>query len=313
MKRTRSWYSLAVVCSLAVFWTASAYAITVTGTLDANTLKNSLFFGGGAGIDLSTVVLTVSGHTISLPPPGDYYVDGGGGPSAGTYTNPIGGTYGLPPVGIVISSGAVGDYGDGPDTLISFSTGYGPSATNYGDPATPAQESILDPITGGPWNHYDVTQIDVSFDMLPGYSDVYFNVTFGSEEYPEWVGSQFNDGFGLLVNGTNIAFVDGSPVNINHPDFLATAGTELDGVLNDGNYSTYVHTFTSPVNAAGNTLTFIVADTSDGVYDTTAYIAQLGGSPPPPPVPEPASALVWSLLAGLGITFGRLRGKRKAA
>lgn len=118
--------------------------------------------------------------------------------------------------------------------------------------------------------------------MLPGFDEVFFNVVFGSEEYPEYVGSQFIDGFGLYVNGVNIAEVDGMPVNINHPYMVDEPGTELDGILDNSTsaFGQFVHTFRANVNQTGNELIFIVADTSDDILDTTVYISQLGGSAP---------------------------------
>jgi hypothetical protein len=194
----------------------------------------------------------------------------------------------------VISSGDVSDYETGPNTSPSTTTVYGVSAT-------PAQEALLDPITGGSLNHNDVTQIDITFDMLPGFDTVFFNVTFGSEEYDEFVGTSFIDAFGLYVNGTNIAQVNGDPVNIDHPDMLFLGGTELDGILGgaDEGFGPYVHTFSQLVNPTGNLLTFILADSGDSSLDSTVYISQLGGSEPPPPngVPVPAPLA----LIGLGL------------
>lgn len=293
--RQKKFLALAL-CAAGMMAAGSASAIVVTPTLDATTLGNALLGGGGAGIDLTSVSVSVSGQSQTGP----------GGPtsvSAGTFTN-ASGTYGIGD-GIVISSGNAGDYGDGPNTSPSKTTIYGVSAT-------PAQEALLDPITGGALNHNDVTQIDITFDMLAGFDTVFFNVTFGSDEYDEFVGSSFIDAFGLYVNGTNIAQVNGDPVNIDHPDMLFLSGTELDGILggSQGAFGPYVHTFSAVVGdgATGNTLTFIIADSGDSSLDSTAYISQLGGSTPPPPeVPVPATLG----LLGIGMAALGLRRRKK--
>ncbi len=117
-------------------------------------------------------------------------------------------------------------------------------------------------------------------------------MAFGSEEYPEYVGSQYVDAFGLYLNGVNIASVNGMPVNIDNPCFQALSGTELDGVLACGGNP--INTFSGATLSGVNTLTFIISDTSDGAYDTTAYIGALGAVNPTPPAvtPEPASLLL---------------------
>ena len=281
-----------------------ASAILITGTLSPAAIEAALFAGGGMGVDLSSVSVTVSGHTMP-------------GVSAGTYTN-FTGTYGIGP-GVIISSGNAVDYGDGMNTSPGFTT-------DYGVMATAAQEALLDPITGGMNDHFDATQIDIAFDMLPGFADVFFRVTFGSEEYAEFQASPFIDAFGMFVNGTNVAFVDGAPINVDHENMGTAPGTELDGVLGSADTGAppltpapavppLFHTFTSPVMAMGNTLTFIIADSGDGDLDSTAYISQLGGSPPPPPgqvIPEPASLAVWSVLGMLGAGIQWRRRKKTA-
>lgn len=259
--------TILIVGGVSTTWqpqTQNAYAITVVQVFSDSDLLSALLAGGGTGIDTSTVTISVSNQGLGLP---------GLPTSTAIYFNPTG-TYGIGD-GIVISSGDVQSYNDGPNTSGDFTTA-------YGVPATLAQEALLDPITGGGFSHFDVTQIDISFDMLPGFNDVFFNMAFGSEEFPEWVGTDFIDGFGLYVNGVNIASVAGSPVNINHPSMGFFGGTELDGVLggSTGSFGALVHTFSSPVNPAGNTITFIISDTSDDILDTTAFISQLGGTPP---------------------------------
>ena len=270
---------------------APSGAIEVTETADANTLVNALLGGGGSGIDLASVVVSLSGQS------------GGGVFSTGTYTN-ASGTYGIGD-GIVLSSGAAGDYGDGPNTFPN-------NSTNFGTSATPAQENLLDQITGGALDHNDVTELTLEFDMLVGFDTIFFNVTWGSEEYAEYIGTSFIDAFGLFVNGVNIASVNGAPVNVDHPDMGALRrhrARRHPRWRHRSLRSSWSTRSQSGVSATGNTLTFIIADSGDNILDSTVYLSQLGGEPPEPTVPEPATLV---LLAGglLGVSALRRRRNR---
>ncbi|WP_295047579.1 choice-of-anchor L domain-containing protein [uncultured Paracoccus sp.] len=236
-----------------------AHAISVTPTNDAFALANTLF--------LNLPGLQVTGATLS----GQFGQDtlGQDFGQAGVYTN-LSGTYGLPNAGLVLSSGNVADYGDGPNT----STG---KSTAFGIGASADQQALLQPITGQD-SHFDVVQLDISFNVGADVQTVSFFSAFGSEEFPEYVG-QFVDGFGLFVNGQNVAGVQPStggpnlPVNIDHPDFTsAIGGTQLDGMLApNGNP---VLRFDVPVNAGQiNNFTIILADANDSQLDTTIYLS----------------------------------------
>ncbi|MBP7808289.1 MAG: OmpA family protein [Bacteroidia bacterium] len=68
---------------------------------------------------------------------------------------------------------------------------------------------------------YDISIIE--FDFIPLYNKVVFEYSFGSEEYKEYVGSQFNDVFGFFVSGPemkqkNVALLpnDKNAVTINN-------------------------------------------------------------------------------------------------
>lgn len=150
-----------------------------------------------------------------------------------------------------------------------------------------------------------MTELVINFDMQAGFDRVGFKIVFGSEEFPEFVESSFIDGFGMFLNGVNIAQVGNQPVNIKHPDMTDTiTGTELDGILAPGGDP--VLTFGGLVNPTGNTLRFIVADTSDGVLDTTVYFSALAGVPK---VPLPPT--LWLLgTAAIGL-LGRGLAKRR--
>lgn len=248
--------SACALAALAVTY-APAQALVIKPTDDAFALANTLFLN----TDLIASDPVFSGFSGQ----------------GGTYTN-LAGTYGLPNAGIVLSSGNVIDYGTGPNTQTGFTTA-------FSSPATEDQEALLQPITGI-GAHFDAAQLDIEFFAPTAAEQVSFFAVFGSDEFPEFVGGGVTDGFGLFVNGENVAGVLQSggvpgdpllPVNIDHPDFIdldraVFEGTELDGVLApNGNP---VLRFDVPVNPAeSNTFTIIIADAGDDVVDSTVYLS----------------------------------------
>jgi len=97
-----------------------------------------------------------------------------------------------------------------------------------------------------------------------------FNMRFMSEEYPEFVGSEYNDFFSCLLDGTNIAFdTEGNIINVNNNFFdptLVPEGTVFDG-------ATILLTSKAPVTG-GETFeaNFIIGDISDSVWDTAVFL-----------------------------------------
>jgi len=219
----------------------------ITPTIDSAALIQSLF-GTISGTLASGV--TIAGASFS-----------GSNGSAGTYTEGILGIQD----GIVLSTGCVGEI-----------PGSNDSSSQSGSFNSPGY-SLLDTLSGG--TTYDAAIFTVNFDAGSSATSISFDIIFGSEEYQEFVGSAFNDAFGIYLNGTQIAFDQtNKPITINGGLFststvVTNTGTELDG-------STPRLTITAPITpgSTGNTLSFAIADTSDAIYDSAVFIANAGSS-----------------------------------
>ncbi|WP_426359963.1 choice-of-anchor L domain-containing protein [Pseudocolwellia sp. HL-MZ19] len=289
-----------ISCAIALtLSTTSASAIIIQSDQTAQALTNSLIIPGSG---ITVISSTLTGGTL---------FDGGGNgeceidcsepqfpeispqiapqafsttaqssftsTQAGLYTN-ASGVYGLPSQGgVVLSSGFVSDYQDGPNSS-------GSNSGNLGFSATEEQNDVLSSISGQ-LSHFDPIQLDIVFDVDATVETISFIAAFGSEEYPEFVSSGFTDAFGMFLNGKLVSGVlpaDASPgdgllpVNINHPDFAEIQGTELNGMLApNGNP---LLRFDIPVvpGSVGNTFSIIIADAGDSSYDSTVFLSSFG-------------------------------------
>lgn len=195
------------------------------------------------------------------------------GATSGIYTNESG-TYGLPNQGIVLSTGNVLDYQDGSNTKTGKST-------SWNTVATEEQSQLLSQVSGES-TYRDTTLLTITFDVDENTDTVSFLGAFGSEEFPQYVGSNFIDGFGLFLNGQNIAGVtneegETQTANINHSSFKAIEGTQLNGLIApNGNP---LLRFDAPVEAGstGNVFQIVIGDRGDNVLDTTTYLSKFGG------------------------------------
>lgn len=90
--------------------------------------------------------------------------------------------------GIILSSGKVSD-ASGPNNSTHTSTMFG----NSGDP-------LLTKLVPG-FSTNDASVLE--FDFIPKSDTIRFRYIFGSEEYPEFVNSFYNDVFGFFITGSN--------------------------------------------------------------------------------------------------------------
>jgi len=149
----------------------------------------------------------------------------------------------------------------------------------------------LSTLTGFPT--YDLAQLD--FDFIATGDSMTFQFVFGSAEYPEWVGSAFNDIFGFFVNGpgisgpytngaVNLALVPGTNEVVSINTINPTSNSNLyndNSTLIIPNF--YCDGYTVPMFASignlvvGETyhITLAITDASDAALDSWVF---LGGN-----------------------------------
>ena len=192
--------------------------------------------------------------------------------------------------GIVLSSGNVqsreadpecGGGVEGPNLCFEQSSAGGATSTALGTPG----DVELDGLAGFPTLDASVLE----FDFLPQFATIQFRYVFSSEEYNDFVNTQFNDVFAFYVNGVNCALVPGTtaPVSINtindgnplgdatatNPGFFRdnvrpapSLPLELDGL-------TTILTCDAQVEAGAlNHMKLAIADASDRFLDSAVFI-----------------------------------------
>jgi len=170
--------------------------------------------------------------------------------------------------GVILSTGRVTDFtqsnGD-PNRNAGTST----------DTSGANNNSLFNAIAGT--NTYDAVWLNA--DFIPTGNLMTIQFVFASEEYPEYINSQYNDVVGVWVNGTHVPITVGNGMtsvnNINQLTqqnlYLSNTGddynTEMDGF-------TLTMTLTMPVNPGmTNSIRIGIADASDAQYDSNLLIA----------------------------------------
>jgi hypothetical protein len=176
-------FSTLALSSLSI--AAPARSVTVNGNSNPSSLVNTLL-GSNSGI---TVVgtPTLTGATLA----------------SGTFTGGNDGSIGLDS-GIVLSTGkatdAIGSY-NGQDAIGTIFNTAGDAQLNQLFPGSNTGDAA-----------------SLAFNFTSNTNDLYFlNYVFASQEYPRYVGSQFNDAFAFFIDDVNVATVPGTnqPVSIN--------------------------------------------------------------------------------------------------
>lgn len=261
---------VSIVCNTCLKKDLSAYAesmavLEVQAGASAQQLVQDVLIGGDC-FDVTNVTFSGNGDQI------------------GTFSN------GLTNIGfntgIIMATGGI-SVAPGPNDQDGASAGYGTS-TPDGDLGT---------LTGGAL--FDMASIE--FDFTPTQSPLSFNFAFASEEYCEYVGTQYNDVFGFFISGPgipggqqNIALIPATtiPVAINNVNHLSYSGfyvnnqpassTNLCGqtpasgpAVNELQYDGFTRKFTAIANVQPCQTYHIklkIADVGDGVWDSAVFL-----------------------------------------
>jgi len=193
--------------------------------------------------------------------------------------------------GIVLSTGRVAD-------LPGLNTEDGGIVPDFQDPQADLSTDFYpqgpEGETGFAGFEGDSITLELSFDADSTVDKVFFEYVFGSEEFVEFGGTQFNDSFNMFLNGESLALLsDNQHVTINnlvpdpndptsyHPDFIynpvgSGVNTKLDGYTKNLTFEGQL------IKNGRNTIRVNVADAADGILDTGVFIKgkSLGTKPP---------------------------------
>ncbi len=130
---------------------------------------------------------------------------------------------------------------------------------------------------------YDASAITIRF--FPASDTTTFRFVFASEEYPESVGSKFNDVFGFFVSGQgyigyeNIAVIPGTvtPISINSVNQIVNSNYYRTNTGNDFQFDGYtvpieIKIKTIPCNAY--TLIMAISDVKDFLFDSGIFLEE---------------------------------------
>ena len=176
----------------------------------------------------------------------------------------------------------------------------------------------------------DASTLTFRITLNPGIAGVQWTYAFGSEEYLQFVGSDFNDIFALSLDGTNLALIPSTsvPVAINNvnptsnPQYYRDNPVCPDPLACTNNYATQYNGLTTVLTSRATglrprveyTLSFAIADSVDFSYDSGVFL--LGGSimdpanetvPGPLPLVGAGAAFAWSRRLRRRITRVRCR------
>jgi hypothetical protein len=195
----------------------------------------------------------------------------GSAQAAGTFSRGIDEGIGIES-GIILSTGNIAD-----------AAGLNDSDSTSTDFFNTPGDTDLDLIIPSP-NTQDASVLE--FDFVSQKSQISFQFVFASEEYNEYVNSNFNDAFAFFLDGQNIALIPGTntALSINTVNKTANSAYFRDNDFGDFGGQTPYHSefdgLTTVLTAQANLdpsiphhIKLVIADNSDGVYDSAIFLS----------------------------------------
>lgn len=252
-----------------------------------------------ASTDAAALAAALLGPGVNLVPGSAVYT--GAANASGFFSGDIT-IFGSPTgtSGVLLTSGSVANALP-PNNL-------GGSTANNGAPGSAYLSSLI-----GGATTLDASTLTFKVTINPGISALEWSYVYGSEEYLEFVESQFNDVFALSLDGTNLALIPGStstPVSINNVNPGTNSSffrdNSIPGAIQtqyDGLTTVLKSVTPSLMPGVEYTLSFAIADVVDGSLDSGVFLK--GGSitqtapetdsvPGPLPLLGAAAAFGWS-------------------
>ncbi len=191
---------------------------------------------------------------------------------------------------------AIGSFSNGYSTNIGVDNGIILSTGNINDVSGPVtnfastnNDTTGDSDLGSLIPGYTTNDAAIlEFDLIPDGNVLVFNYVFGSEEYPEWVSTSFNDVFALFISGPgiagkqNTAVIPGTtwPVTIDNVNNVIPSYSQyyIDNEALGGTTITY-DGFTTVLEAQADVipgetyhLKIAIADAGDNSYDSGVFL-----------------------------------------
>jgi hypothetical protein len=184
--------------------------------------------------------------------------------AAGTYVNGDEVPLGILPRGILLTTG---------DANLPVSNTSSSFSQQHGLPG----DADLDALSGGTTKDAAILEITINVTAASGIKSGAFNFQFGSEEFPEFVGDNFNDVLAGFINGgpatnfirdsqNNLVSINSGFFNIDNQ--ASALDVEYDGL-------TQGLTAKFPLKVGTNVLKLAIADGGDDAFDSGAFLTDL--------------------------------------